>query len=265
MCNGGGTILPPSSPALADGNDRRATAFQDRRVATARVERAVAGYGANLFTGRYLRQQVGRTGLSPMSLEVYSTAQTSPVAVSIAKWTLQYWRRRCVSCLRASHSPSPRNLIQVLSTSRFSGPGARRLGIQTVMVCCRRLSVEKSGTGQSSLASCTMLPTIPVVCQSGSPNRTFTIKQDWTAASLNTGGGPLPPGLWGAPDHVLVQPDQQRPAPPACIVVGLSVRRAVAGEVRPGHANSPTRWDTNVNPCPAKCFATCITAPFARG
>jgi len=37
-----------------------------------------------------------------------------------------------------------------------------------------------------------MLATIPVVWRSGSPNRTFTIKQNWTDASLNTGGRPLP-------------------------------------------------------------------------
>ncbi len=119
----------------------------------------------------------GRTGLSPLSLEVNSTARMSPVAVSIARCTLRYWRRRCVPCLRASHSPSPRNLIPVLSTSRFSGPGLR-----------------------------------------------------------------------GAPDHVFVQPDQQRPAPHERIVVGLPVRRAVAGEVRPGHDRPLNPWVLHRNP-----------------
>ena len=78
-----------------------------------------------------------------------------------------------------------------MSTSRFSGPGARRLGICTVMVFSRRLRVEKSGTGQSSPAIDRMLATIPVVCRNGRPNSTFTIRQDWIAPSLNTGGRPL--------------------------------------------------------------------------
>ena len=40
--------------------------------------------------------------------------------------TLRLWRRPCTPCLRARHSPSPRNLIPVQSTSRFNGPTARR-------------------------------------------------------------------------------------------------------------------------------------------
>jgi hypothetical protein len=65
-----------------------------------------------------------------------------------------------------------------MSTRRFSGPGARRFDICTVMRFCRRLSVEKSGTGQSRPAIDRILSTIPVVCRSGSPNRTFTIRQN---------------------------------------------------------------------------------------
>lgn len=63
------------------------------------------------------------------------------------------------------------------------------------MVFCLRLRVEKSGTGQSSPAITRMLDTITVVCRSGRPNRTFTIRQNWIAASLNTGGRPLRPAL----------------------------------------------------------------------
>ena len=88
-----------------------------------RVEGSVSGHGADLLNGRDLVQQVRQNGLSPLSLEVNSTARMSPVAVSIARWTLRYWRRRCAPCLRTSHSPSPRNLIPVLSTSRFRGSG----------------------------------------------------------------------------------------------------------------------------------------------
>lgn len=59
----------------------------------------------------------------------------------------------------------------------------------------RRLRLEKSGTGQSSPAIVRMLPTIPVVCLNGRPNSTFTIKQNWIAASENTAGRPLRPAL----------------------------------------------------------------------
>ena len=39
--------------------------------------------------------------------------------------------KRSTLCLRACHPPSLRNFIPVLSTSRFSGPSARRYGIRT--------------------------------------------------------------------------------------------------------------------------------------
>jgi len=38
----------------------------------------------------------------------------------------RHWRRPCGPCLRACHAPSPKNLMPVLSTSRFNGPSARR-------------------------------------------------------------------------------------------------------------------------------------------
>lgn len=41
-----------------------------------------------IWSGRY-----GRTELLPGSLKGNSTAQMPPVAVSMAKWTLQYRRR----------------------------------------------------------------------------------------------------------------------------------------------------------------------------
>ncbi len=49
-------------------------------------------------------RRFGRTGLSPSRLEVSSTARMSPVLVSIAGWTLGYWRRRWVPRFLASHS-----------------------------------------------------------------------------------------------------------------------------------------------------------------
>lgn len=85
--------------------------------------------------------------------------------------------------------------MPVLSTSRFSGPGARRLDIPTEMLFCLRLRVEKSGTGQASSAISRMLDAIPVVCRRGRPNNTFTIRQNCIAASENTGGRPGRPAL----------------------------------------------------------------------
>lgn len=86
----------------------------------------------------------------------------------------------------------------MLSTSRFSGPVARRWGMSTTKDPCLRLRVEKSGTGQSSPAIFRMLATIPVVCRSGRPKSTFTIRQNWIAASENTGGRPGRPALGGS-------------------------------------------------------------------
>ncbi len=71
-------------------------------MAAAGVERAISGHGADLLIGRDLVQQVGRPlasslepvalpgSMSPSSPGVNSTAQMSPVAVSIARWTLRY-------------------------------------------------------------------------------------------------------------------------------------------------------------------------------
>lgn len=85
--------------------------------------------------------------------------------------------------------------MPVLSTSRFSGPGAWRFDICTSMVFCLRLRVENSGTGQSSPAIDRMLDTIPVVCRSGSANSIFTMRQNWIAVSVMTAGRPLRPAL----------------------------------------------------------------------
>jgi hypothetical protein len=81
-------------------------------------------------------------------------------------------------------------LIPVLSTSRFSGPSARRYGTWTAKVFCLRQSVEKSGTGQSRPASLSRLATIPAVWRNGNLNRTLIDKQNCMAASENTAGRP---------------------------------------------------------------------------
>ena len=55
--------------------------------------------------------------------------------------------------------------------------------------------MEKSGTGQSNPAIFRRLATIPVVCRSGRPNSTFTIRRNWIAASENTGEQPGRPAV----------------------------------------------------------------------
>ncbi len=54
------------------------------------------------------------------------------------------------------------------------------------------------------------------------------------------------------PDHLLVQPDQQRPALPERIVVGGPVCRAVAGGLGLAHAARLTAWIPDVNPSSAE-------------
>ena len=119
-----------------------------------------------------------------------STARMSDVAGSITRCTLRHWRRPCGPCLRAYHSPTPRNLIPVLSTRGLSGPATRRYGICTARVFCLRHRVEKSGTGQFNPASLSRLATIPAVCRKGSLNNTLIDIQNWMAALEKTGGRP---------------------------------------------------------------------------
>ncbi len=140
-----------------------------------------------------------RAILEDICARLKSGSPCRPIATSLIK--------AGVPCLRASHSPSPRNLISALSTSRFGGPGARRCVICTSMAFCLRLRVEKSGTAQSRPAIDRILATIPVVCRSGRPNRTVTVKQNRIAASLNTGGRPLRPAFGASqtrflPNHI---------------------------------------------------------------
>ena len=65
------------------------------------------------------------------------------------------------------------------------------------------------------------------------------------------------------PGHLLVQPDQQRPALPERIVVGGPVCRAVAGGLKLAHAPRLTAWIPDVNPSPAE-FCNNAHLPDAR-
>jgi hypothetical protein len=74
--------------------------------------------------------------------------------------------------------------MPVLSMRRFSGPVPPRYGRLTFSVLWQRHQVLKSGTAQSSLTSFRRLYTKPVVCLNGTPNKTFSVRQVWIAASL---------------------------------------------------------------------------------
>lgn len=87
---------------------------------------AIARYGADLLAIRDLVEQLRQN--RAVALSAGGKLHRPDVAGRRVhlQLDLRYWRRRCVPCFLASYSPSPRNLIPVLSTSRFRGPAARR-------------------------------------------------------------------------------------------------------------------------------------------
>lgn len=129
----GGAVGFPGASIATDRDDWFCSILKDRRMAVARVIGTVGGDGFDLFDRRDLPSSSGRMGLSPCQLDVNSTARISPVAVSIARFTLRHSRLRVAPCLRESHSPSPRKRMPVLSIRRFSGLPARRYGICTAI------------------------------------------------------------------------------------------------------------------------------------
>lgn len=196
-------VLLPEAAVPADWYDCRATAIQDRSVASAGIEGSIAGHGADLLIGRDLVQQVQQNGA--VAFPAWGKLRGTDVAGGSvdSQMHLAVLAPAIGAVLAGQPSPLPRNLIPVLSTSRFRGPGARRCVICTVIVFCLRLRVEKSGTGQSRPAILMMLAAIPPrhghsdqsrfhgsICRSGRPNRTFTMRQNCTAASENTGERP---------------------------------------------------------------------------
>ncbi len=77
------------------------------------AETLSSGTDLTMFDKRRIADRASK--LAKARLGVNSTARMLDVAVSIARCTLRHWRRSCTPCLRACHSPSPRNLIPVLS------------------------------------------------------------------------------------------------------------------------------------------------------
>lgn len=134
---------------------------------------------------------------SPTLLVATSTARTSSVSSSIPICILRQTRRLGPPCLRAYHSPSPSDLMPVLSMSRFSGPKPPRYGRFTFSILWRRHWVLKSGIAQSRSMSRSRLSTPTVVCRSGKPNSSFNVRQAWIAVSLKRCWRPrFPDGGW---------------------------------------------------------------------
>ncbi len=71
-------------------------------------------------------------------------------------------------------------------------------------------------------------------------------KQNWIAAFEKTGGRPWRPSC--VPSHLLVPPDQQRPAPPERVVAGRPVRHEAAGGLGLAHAARLTAAIPDANP-----------------
>jgi len=165
----------------------------------------------------------GSSGLSPWRLDVNSTARTSPVPVSIAIWTLRHCLRRDAPCLRTSHSPSPRNLMPVLSTAR-----------QGIAQRCSRGDEQVEWLPGCTIRDLHRDPCLaPTQCRGvrhrpvepshpdqaiDQPDRLAKWKAEKhleRQAGLNCGIGkglrPSPPsGLLRVPDHVRIEPDRRK-------------------------------------------------------
>lgn len=164
-------------------------------MATSGVEGAVASHGADLFVWGDLIRKVRQD----RAVTVTAGGELHSPDITRGRVHRQMDLAVLAPAVRAVLARQPlsiaQNLIPVLSTSRFSGPDARRPDIWTAKVFCLRLSVEKSGTGQSGPAIFRMLATMPVLCRSGRPKSIFNMRQNWIAASENTGGRPGRPAL----------------------------------------------------------------------
>ena len=177
------------------------------------------------------------------------------------------WSSNSGSTLAGSLEPVA--LAGAQSTSRFSGPSARRQGIWTVSVFCRRHKVVSSGTAQSRVRQLQQAGHHPSRlprrhCRSDQwRNNGNQLEQDldrqteldrciqehrWAARA---------PVMRRKPGHVLVQPDQQRTAPPQRRSVAGPVRRAVAGRGWLAHAPRLTAWIHDVNPPPTELCNMC--------
>ncbi len=111
-------------------------------------------------------------------LDVTQIALICSVWGSMPMCNLRHCRRRSGPCFLHFHSPSPKNLIPVESTSKCSPAWLRVYGTCTFKSSWRRHSVLKLGTGQARPFSCRTDCTKPVVCLSAKPNRFLSVKHN---------------------------------------------------------------------------------------
>ena len=129
------------------------------------VKGTVSGYGADLLIGRDLLRQVGQN--RAVALVTRGEFDGTDVAGGRIHRQMDLAILAAALCAMPAGKPfpiaeefDPGAVHQQVERTQ----AARRFDICTVIRFCRRLRVEKSGTGQSRPANDKILFTIPVVC-----------------------------------------------------------------------------------------------------
>ena len=142
---------------LARRDRRYRLPLSDGAQAASCVVDVIPADAFDALVSRNLCRNSGSIGVSPMALLVTSMWRISSVCASMPQWTLRHSLRYSAPCFLRFHSPSPRNLMPVLSTSSCSADLVRWWRSSTCKVFWHRQTVLKSGTGQYSLANCSRL------------------------------------------------------------------------------------------------------------
>ncbi len=156
--------------------------------------------------------------------------------------------RIAIGGLRAFHSPSPSDLMPVLSMRRFSGPLLPRNGRLTFGVFCLRHKVLKSGTAQSSPTSRSRLSTNPVRLPKRHPEQHL---QGQTGLDRRIAELRVPAAFASrsrCPDHLRIKPDRQRSTLPQAVIARRPVRGLILRRGPAAHALQLSRWIHNMNP-----------------
>ena len=185
------------------------TAFGDSVMAFSGVVGAICRDTGNVLIGRDLGQQFGQHGrvayvaagdLDRPNLPCFLIDPKMDLSPDASLGTAMLARVPLAFCLDLdplAGSLEPVALTGSLSIKRCNGPCEPRCGMFTASVFWRRLRVLKSGTSQSRPTNRNRLSTNPPrhglsdqwrshgsICRRAMPNRTFIVRQVWTAASL---------------------------------------------------------------------------------
>ena len=218
----------------------------------------------------------GSMELSPSRLGV-STARMPDVAVSIARCTRRHRRRPCGACLRARHSPSPRNLMPPRRLARTGG--AHRLDVdQQVQRPVRAAVGDLHGQGLSPPAQGREVRHRPVQPRQpeqarhhpgGPPQRKPEQHLD---RQVRAGSRrPRPPPAGRAARHATHARPSPDPPRSAASPAGAGRRCRLTSSSHGGGQRGLRHPDRPILPePPARSLrrqgsATCITAPCARG